>query len=235
MPCSRILALRNEPPPDKRDEGQADNRRNASDRREIEHRKAFAQTVCADRCDQDVGWRADQCHHAPEDRCKRQRHQRARRWPTSLAGGLHINWHQERERGDVVHKGRQHAANAADRSDMGGDAALRTDELPGDETNCAGSNQAGRDDQNTCHDHCCWVAKPQKRLRCRDQTGQHGHKQSREGHKIITKPPPQKESEDTAKDGKEKDLISRHGSLAPSELYCGTQCKRCCSCGRWSV
>ena len=207
----RILSLRDQAPADKGDEHEPCGRGDRAHGGEIEHREGLAERILADRGDDDVGRRPDQRRHAAEDRREAQRHEAETRRAFRLARRLHVDRHQQGERRDIVHEGREHAADAAHDGDMRPEASVAVHEGPRDQEDRPGPHEPGRDDENQRHDQRGRVPEAREGILGRHHSQDDADHQRGKRHDIIAIPPPEQKGEDRREQREKDDLVLGQG------------------------
>ncbi len=207
---------RNEPPADEHDEEQADDGAHSANRRKIEHPVGFAQRLEAICRDDDVRRGADEGHHAAENGCEGQRHERQRGAALGVRSRLHIHRHQQRKRRDIVHHRGQCRAHSGKHADVGADAARGIDHVAGNQLDGTGVRKPPADDQHQGDDDGGGVTEAGECLLAGDHAGNQCHQQRTEGDDVVPPAAPDEKREHEAEQREQNDLILGHTARALS-------------------
>ncbi|MNQ87292.1 hypothetical protein D3C85_1025100 [compost metagenome] len=204
------LALGYQAPAEQGDEQHPCQCHRDANRAEVEHGKGPGPALRAEAGDDQVGRRADQRGHAAENGAESQRHQHPAGRQCLFPGDLQGNRHQQGERPDIVHEGREQRTEAGQcgnrqhRPGIGGQHALgqRIDH-PGHLQAVAQHQHAGDGDHRR-------VAETAEGLLVRHQPGQHAGQQGAEGDHVVTPATPDEQPDGGDEDGEEQALVLGH-------------------------
>jgi hypothetical protein len=202
--------------PTKHDIDQARQRHRAADGGEIEHGEGLADLAGAERGDDQVGRRADQRHHAAEQRGEGQRHQRDGRRIAVAIGVAQRHRQHQGERADVVHEARQHRDQPGLGPDLHRVAAAQRRQQPHDHVDDAGVLQRPAEDQHRRHRDHRGMGEAVEGLVERHQPGEHHGEQRQHRHDVVAQAPPQEQPEGPEERRKGDALVESHRRPSPA-------------------
>jgi hypothetical protein len=207
---------RKQPPANQHDVGHARQRHGAADGREIEHAEGLADLAGPERGDDQVGRRADQRHHAAEQRGKRQRHQRDGRRIAVAIGVAQRHRQHQGERADIVHEARQHRDQPGLGPDLHRVAAAQRRQQPYDHVDDAGVLKGTAEDQHRRHGDHGGMGEAVEGLVEGHQSGEHHGKQRQHRHDVVAQAPPQEKPEGPEERGERDTLVEGHVNASPA-------------------
>jgi hypothetical protein len=189
----------------------AEQRDHDSDRSEVEHRESAEPDVGAKARDDEVGRRADQGHHASEDRAEGERHEHPPRRDRQPRRDLQRDRHEQDERADVVHHGREQRAERGDEADAGVGPRAGGQDLAHEHVDGArGLERVTQDEHRGDGDHG-GMREPRERRGRRHEVQDDGGEHRRHRHDVVPELPPDEERERPREQAGEEQLVEVHG------------------------
>jgi hypothetical protein len=127
-----------------------------------------------------------------------------------LARGGDVDRHQERQRRDVVHEGRENPRDRAHDRDMRPERARGVHQRARDQQHRARAHQPRRDHEDERHHDDGRMAEAGEGGLGGHEAEHNGQQERAEGDHVVAEPSPEQEREDAPEEREEKDLVLRH-------------------------
>ena len=157
-----------------------------------------------------LGGVPDQGDHPAEDRSEREWHEGERWTAFRFLGRLHVDRHQEGQRGDVVDDRGERGRDTGHDADVGLQATRGFHQVGGQKLDRAGVHQPTAHDEDECDDDRCRVSEPGEDLVLGQDAADGCDEQCGERDDVVAYAPPDEHAEQRAQEGEEEDLIEGH-------------------------